>query len=186
MNDDYTLHEMHTLSCIGDMAIGALGAWLASEFSGFSERIKKLSKLELYLIYGLFLIFLFFRKELFFEHYATRIFERMLIALVLLLIILEQCFCEKSLFKISNWKTISRLGIITYGLYCLHFVGILIATTLSRKFAFNTELWQVLIVDTMLALILTIVISSISYRFFERPFLKLKDKFAFIHTKSYQ
>lgn len=186
LNDDYTLHEMHTLSCIGDMAIGALGAWLSSEFSGFAERIKKLSKAELILIYGLFLIILFFRKELFFEHYATRVFERMLIAIVLLFIILEQCFCEKSLFKISKWKTISRLGLITYGLYCLHFVGILIATTLSRKFGFNTELWQVLLLDTLLALFFTIVISSLSYRFYERPFLRLKDKFAFIHTKSYQ
>lgn len=79
---------------------------------------------------------------------------------------------------------ISRLGIITYGLYCLHFVGILIATTLTKKFALNTQLWQVLLLDTALALLLTIGISKLSYRFYELPFLKLKEKFAFVKNRT--
>ncbi|MDD2983964.1 MAG: hypothetical protein PHQ74_11325 [Crocinitomicaceae bacterium] len=75
------------------------------------------------------------------------------------------------------------MGKITYGLYCWHFVGILIVTTLTKKYAFNTQMWQVSILETLLALVLTIVISQLSYRIFEKPFLRLKDKFAYIKVK---
>jgi peptidoglycan/LPS O-acetylase OafA/YrhL len=37
--------------------------------------------------------------------------------------------------------------------------------------------------ETILALMITIVVSLISYRFFEAPFLKLKDKFGFTQEK---
>ena len=83
----------------------------------------------------------------------------------------------------SKFKLLTRLGKVSYGLYCLHFIGILIAMTITRKLAFNTEIWQVFLVDTSLALILTVIISMISYNVYEKPFLKLKDKFAYIVTK---
>ncbi len=183
-HDDDTLFELHSLSCIGDMAVGAFGAWLIMEKASFLMAIQNLKKPQLWLIYGSFILIFFFRKELFFNHYPLRVVERILIAGNILFIILEQCFCLHSLFKVSNLKMISRLGIITYGLYCLHFVGILIATTLTKKFALNTQLWQVLLLDTALALLLTIGISKLSYRFYELPFLKLKEKFAFVKNRT--
>ncbi|MBK9047443.1 MAG: hypothetical protein IPL74_12265 [Bacteroidetes bacterium] len=83
----------------------------------------------------------------------------------------------------SDFKRISKLGTITYGLYCLHFIGILVATTITKKLGINTGLYQVLFLDTFMALGFTIFIASISYRFYETPFLKLKNKFAYITMK---
>ena len=76
----------------------------------------------------------------------------------------------------SRFKLISNLGKITYGMYCLHFIGILITLKVTEKFGLNQELWQVLILETVVALFITIVISKISYKYFEMPFLLLKDK----------
>ncbi|MCP4442334.1 MAG: acyltransferase [Aureispira sp.] len=179
-NDSYIMHEYHTLSCIGDMAVGAFGAWLIIEKAKFKQKIVDLNKLTLVLIYTVFALIFFFRDEFLHTTFLIRVFERQFISIVILLIILEQCFTVNSLFKMSSFKRISKLGLITYGLYCLHFIGILIATTLTKKLAINTELWQVLIIDTLLALTITIIISKISYRFYEKPFLKFKEKFAFI------
>ena len=81
-------------------------------------------------------------------------------------------------------KFAGNLGLMTYGLYCLHFIGILSALTITQKLHFNTQLWQVLLLETLLALLISVVISSISYRWFETPFLQLKDRFAFIHKGS--
>ena len=44
----------------------------------------------------------------------------------------------------------------------------------------NTQPWQVYLLEPAMALTITILISSISYRFFEKPFLKIKDRFAYI------
>ena len=179
-NDNNTLRALHTLSCIGDMAVGALGAWLISEFKSFKVKIENLNKFYIILIYTTFFLIYLFIYEVLFANYGIRIFERIIIAIVILFIILEQNYSKNSFFKLSNYKTISKLGVITYGLYCLHFIGILTVITLTNKFSFNTQLWQTIILDTSLALLLTIIISKISYKYFETPFLRLKNKFTYI------
>ncbi|GIV43809.1 MAG: hypothetical protein KatS3mg035_0932 [Bacteroidia bacterium] len=184
LNNNYTAHEYHTISCIGDMAIGAFGAWLIQTNDKFKSKIQILKPLYISLIYISFFIIYIFRDEILsHNNFLLSVFERPLIAIIILLIILEQCFSEKSLFKMSKLKLFTKLGIISYGLYCLHFIGILIVTTLTKKYLLNIELWQVLIVDTSFSLLLTILISLISYHVYEKPFLKLKDKFAYIKTK---
>ena len=183
MNDSPLLHEHHTLSCIGDMAIGAFGAWMISESKKFKELVENLKKYQIAIIYILFGLVFLFRDEVMFSSFPLRIFERSIIALIMLSIILEQNYAKNSLFKMSDFKRISKLGTITYGLYCLHFIGILVATTITKKLGINTELYQVLFLDTFLALGFTIFIASISYRFYETPFLKLKNKFAYITMK---
>ncbi|MBK8415435.1 MAG: acyltransferase [Bacteroidetes bacterium] len=183
MNDSPLLHEHHTLSCIGDMAIGAFGAWMISESKKFKELFENLKKYQIAIIYILFGLVFLFRDEVMFSSFPLRIFERSIIALIMLSIILEQNYAKNSLFKMSDFKRISKLGTITYGLYCLHFIGILVATTITKKLGINTELYQVLFLDTFLALGFTIFIASISYRFYETPFLKLKNKFAYITMK---
>jgi len=171
------IHEHHTFSCIGDMTIGAFAAWLM-QFEAVKAWIANLSRKWIYSLYFLFALIFFFRSEIFFNHEWLKVIERSLIAVVIALIILEQCYAKHSFYKFSKFKTISKLGLITYGLYCLHFIGILVVTNLIKKFGFNTELWQVLLIDSSLSLILTIIISKISFKYFEKPFLRLKNKFS--------
>jgi len=179
-NDTTPYHEIHTLSCIGDMAIGAFGAWAISFKNTFKEKLTKLSHFKIALFYASMLGVFLFRDELLLQNYYLRIVERAFISFVILFVILEQNYAQNSFFKLSRFQLFTSLGKITYGLYCLHFVGILIAVNLTKLIGFNTQLWQVLIVETLLALAITILISAISYRFFEKPFLRLKDKFAYI------
>ncbi len=178
LNDNYSIHAFHTLSCIGDMTIGAFGAWLIAQSELFRKRIENLSKLEIGLIYLSFVFIYFFRDEVLLANYWIRIFERSIIACIILLVILEQNYSKKSFFKLSKFKTISKLGMITYGLYCLHFIGILIVTQLTDKLQWNTSLWQVMILHTTLALTIAIVIAKLSYKYLETPFLKVKNRFS--------
>ncbi len=177
--DDYLAHEYHTLSCIGDMIIGALGAWFIYISTNFKKTIENLPKGLIGVLYAIFFIIFFFREEVFYVNHGVRIFERLIIAIVILLIILEQTYSKQSFYKMSEFIIISKLGSITYGLYCLHFIGILITITLTEKFGLNTSLWQVIILETSLSLAVTIIISKLSYNYFEMPFLRFKNKFAF-------
>ncbi len=174
------VHEMHTLSCIGDMAIGATGAWLLSILPAFVRWVQHLSRFSIILIYASAAFILLFRQELMITHYYTRIFERSVTALVFLFIILEQCYAEKSFFKMANAKALSALGIITYGLYCIHFIIISAVTGLANKLGLNQHLWQVVLLQPAIALSLSIIIAKLSYRYFETYFLQLKNKFAYI------
>ena len=70
-NDSYKMHEFHTLSCIGDMAIGALGAWLTLG-SRFFSFIVHLNKLSIIFIYALFTLIFIFRNEFFFRNFNVK------------------------------------------------------------------------------------------------------------------
>ena len=177
--DNPAMLENHTLSCIGDLATGAMGAWLINEKTTFRRFIENLKRYQILLLYVVFILIFLFRKEMLMSITGIRIFERFFIAIVIMLIILEQCYAKNSLFKMKNFRTISNLGIITYGLYCLHFIGILITINLTRMLGINTHLWQVICIDMPLSLLISILIAKISYRIYEKPFLKLKNRFAY-------
>jgi peptidoglycan/LPS O-acetylase OafA/YrhL len=77
----------------------------------------------------------------------------------------------------------SKLGIYTYGLYCLHLLGFLVADIAITKAGFNKTTFAVAIVGVVIAFFISIVISLASYHLYEKWFLRLKDKFAFIVKK---
>ncbi|HEY0740311.1 MAG TPA: acyltransferase [Chryseosolibacter sp.] len=174
--DDPTIFHFHTLSCMGDMAVGATGAWLMAYSSGFRDRIINIDRFQVILLYLVLAIVFLFRKELLFQYYWTRIFERSFIAAIMLLVVLEQCYASRPLVRMGRFKILSGLGVISYGLYSFHFIGILIAKTLTDTVGFNQSVWQVIFLETSLALLFTIVLAEVSFVFFEQPILSLKQR----------
>jgi peptidoglycan/LPS O-acetylase OafA/YrhL len=179
LNDSQIMHQYHTLSCIGDMAIGAWGAFIVQSIK-WKNYFININRIQIIVLYSLFVFIFFFRDDFFYSHYFVRIIERSLIAFVILFIILEQNYSKNSFFKLSSFKNISKLGVISYGLYCLHFIGILITTTIFSKLKLNTTIGNVLFFETSVALAITILISIISYRIIEKPFLKFKTKYVIV------
>ncbi len=182
-NDVPILHEMHTLSCIGDMAIGAGGAWLISEKPRFGKFVEDLPRAVIISLYLALAGILLFRDEYMLQNHVIRVFERGFTATVILMVILEQCYSKNSFYKMRSLRTLTRLGIYTYGLYCIHFIIISAVTGIFKKFGLNSEVWQVVFLETAVSLALTIIVAYISYRFFEKPFLRLKDRFAYFRKE---
>jgi peptidoglycan/LPS O-acetylase OafA/YrhL len=176
--NDPILYEFHTFSCMGDMAIGALGAWLV-HFTSLSQQVRMWKRGYIMLLYAMVLIIFLFRHSLTGDIFIIQVLERSIIACLFLMIILEQNYAEHSLFKLSRFKTITSLGIITYGLYCLHSIAFLIIGNLTEILDINDSVWMV-IGETVLAFVLTIVMAKISFGYFEQPFLRLKNKFSVI------
>lgn len=179
LNDSYLMHEYHSLSCMGDMAIGGFGAWFLQD-QRILKKVRNLSRLAIFSIYAIFFVFFFFRGEVLLNNDVVRVFERSIIAFIILMIILEQSYATNSFVKMKNFGWLSSFGKITYGLYCLHFIGILVATNLTKILELNVALWQVLILDTLLALFISIVLAKLSFSYFEKPFLRFKDRFTLL------
>lgn len=181
-HQNYMLFEYHSLSCISDMAVGGMGAWLIKNKKGFLRFWENIPRAAIAAIWAL-LLFIFLYRHLLTQNEILNIFERLIISMVFLSVILEQNYSENSWFKLGRIKWAGYLGRISYGLYCLHFIGILIAINLTRLLGVNTKLWQVIGLETVLALAISIGIAYLSYRFYESPFLKLKTRLQRIKTK---
>lgn len=171
----------NTFAVIGDMALGGLFAYFTSYPNRFLRYVTNMSRWQIIMIYiiagGLFLL----RRKLFYSGVPyTAVPERLIIAFFFGLIIVEQNFAKRSLYKFSRFKTMSRLGIYTYGLYCLHFIGIYAAMALVLQLGGNHFSLASNLIMAVLALIITVALSLLSYHLFEKKFLTLKDRFAFI------
>jgi peptidoglycan/LPS O-acetylase OafA/YrhL len=108
--------------------------------------------------------------------------DRAVIATLILFIILEQNYAERSLFKLGRFRMLTSLGRISYGLYCLHFIGILITLTLTKHLGLNTHFWQIALIEVPVSLLLTVGFARLSYRYFESPFLVLKVRYAHVSS----
>ena len=181
--DSPIMHEHHTFSCMGDLAIGGMGAWLFNSSTQVKKCITNIKVHWIFLIYVLAILIFFFRKEILIANDFIRPFDRIIVSCVFLFMILEQNFSNYSFYKMSNYKLISRLGKYTYGLYSLHFIGILTAIQFSNYIYVSNSIIQVIIIDTLIALIVSIFISWLSYKYLESPFLHLKNKFSIFTNK---
>lgn len=176
-NPSYNVIEYHTLSCMGDLSIGALIAWLIINKPAMVSKIERLSIRMIGSIY-LILLFLFvFRDNIaaFCPNY--RIVDRTIFSLFGGFIILEQTFAHNSIFKFSNHTYLTALGKYTYGMYSLQFVGILILLKSATYLGYSDTFLKVMVIDPLVSLIVVIGLSYLSYHLFEKHFLKLKEKF---------
>jgi peptidoglycan/LPS O-acetylase OafA/YrhL len=174
--DDPLRLEIHTLSVVSDMAVGGWVAQASLSGSKLVERIRKLRHTQIGAIYGAVLVVLLFRHEIF-ESMLLRSVDRLVVSGLFALVILEQNYSERSLFKLGRSRTLSRLGMYTYGLYCLHPIAILVVLRATIFLHSNTSLWQILVLEPSLSLALCILLAYTSYASLERPFLRLKGRF---------
>ncbi len=82
-------------------------------------------------------------------------------------------------------RVLDHLGVISYGIYMLHMIAVYATTALFQR----TSWWH----DRSLALYCvafyglaiggTLVMAHLSYRFFESPFLRLKERFAVVSSR---
>jgi peptidoglycan/LPS O-acetylase OafA/YrhL len=173
VNDDQMQHYYHTLSCISDMAMGGLGAWLI-HIAYVRDLIVKLKKREIILIYIIFFVLYVFKGQLLTSFYIMRIFERLLISVFIILIILEQNYSMNSFYKMGNYKSISKFGLTTYGMYMLHIIGFLVITTILKVLNLNHNYFFLTFIGPLAGLSLSVWLSQISYHVFEKRFLALK------------
>lgn len=178
----YPVLHFHTLSVIGDMALGGLAAYACSTETRFKNFITNIKRSFIIVVYCVTAIMIFFKSYIF-SYILPLVFERFILGSLFAFVIVEQNFAKRSFFKFSRFRIVSGLGIYTYGLYCLHFFGILIVEKVVDKFQIPVSTLFPSGISALAALIITIFLSYLSYHLFEKWFLKLKDNFAFIIKK---
>ncbi|MES2730584.1 MAG: acyltransferase [Bacteroidota bacterium] len=170
-----TVLYFHTLSTLSALATGALSAWLCLTFTSFTLFFKNLKKTPILLIYivGILLIL---NVETIFIGNVLIAFERVIIAIFFSFVILEQNYAKHSVCKITSFRLLSNLGKYTYGLYCLHLIVLLFISSFFGLFRLKESIFT-LAFQSILALLVSLASSWVSYHYFEKHFLQWKKKF---------
>lgn len=173
--------SFHTFSVGGDLALGGWAAYLSffnKGFVGFFEKQSNSSRGFIYLAGIAILYFIQFAAA----NSLVQVYERLLQTTFFCYIILDQNFCRQNFLKFSNNRFISFWGKYTYGLYLWHPVVLLITTVLLTKVLhFSLQDASTYLIIAPVGLAVSLLVSFVSYRFFELYFLNLKKKFAYIN-----
>lgn len=173
-HQDYYIIYFHTISVLANLSVGGLIGLLDAKGQMVRYYFEQVKFWQNLLIYVLLILVVVFRHQIFSSSIMLAL-ENVVLSLFFIWVIMEQIYSSKSLFKFGRIRFLDFWGKYTYGLYCLHFIGILIATNASKFFGLNHSVYSVLFLETGIALLISFLISWLIYHAFERPFLKLKS-----------
>lgn len=152
----------HSAWVVSDLALGSLAAYLMSEHASLRRGVERLGASWIVIAYvcgaGLVLFFP----------------DRLVVGIFFAFVVVEQCFASNSFYKMSRSRLLTSGGKYTYGLYLIHPLAITIAVQLTHS-TFGTG---------AIALLLSIILSVISYELYEARFLRLKERFASVSRHS--
>lgn len=182
----YHLHDKpvllyHSFVVCADLAIGGLCAYCVLYYKQFVRFFENLSKTYIVSLYFIGFLWLLCLPNLSDKNDVVLLFSRFISTLFFAFIVLEQNYAQHSFYKFSNFKLLSFWGKYTYGLYLIHNIVLLfIFIALGPKLLnINYEAHFLLnFLVCLVGLMISMGISYVSYEYFEKRFLTLKERFA--------
>ena len=170
----------NTISYLGNFALGGWAALQARKNGRIIQYVRRMPRIQIALVYFVLAVLTagYFR---WFMNDVMVIFEKLIFSSFFAFVILEQCFAEHSIFKFGRLKRISYLGQLSLGLYCFHGIVLTFLMPYLRSHGFTEELWQVFLLNPILILALTLLVSILSYELFEKHMHRLRR---FVYPKT--
>jgi peptidoglycan/LPS O-acetylase OafA/YrhL len=172
---------LSTFYVVSDLAFGGLICYYSMYNKVFIDYFTNIKKRTIILIYLLLFIYVplrgfshIFGDEIY-KVYAP--FERIFFSFFFGFIVIEQNFSKNSIFKFGKLKIISKLGKMSYGIYCYHMFGLLFAFYIANILNLNSSNFWHYLIKIIVAFVFTLSISYLSFHLIEKNILKLKDKF---------
>jgi len=154
------------------MAIGGLGAILFYNQNKLFKHIVYLKVLQI--LSWLVIVLLAFNKF----HIAS-VIDPEIISMVTVVIIVNVCSNPGTVISLNNF-VFNFLGKISYGIYVIHPLIIFAYSKILNKMYIPVTAKYILIYTGVV--MLTIAVAYLSYEFYEKRFIKLKDKFSVVKS----
>jgi peptidoglycan/LPS O-acetylase OafA/YrhL len=166
---------LHTLSRIDTILLGALLAdiYLKKPFQF------RLNKLTMGIIIGFLILILSFDTISNYDMVFARVLRLPVYTALLGLIFADLLFNPEHKFAHKMWKPFMYLGKASYGIYMY---GNILVTVIIKKVLIDSQINNIYLYY-FLIISLSLLIPVISYELLEKPFLKLKQRFALVKTR---
>ncbi len=169
----------HLFSNLRLLSFGALLAWFALNYQvQLRLFLSKKSKMFFIILYVIGILLLFFNKTISQSSLQLAYLMHFLPTLFFGFVIIEQNFSPESSFKLGSLRVLNYFGKISYGLYLTHMIAIYSVLGLFEE---SQGLFWLKFSSSIL---LSIIISHFSFKYYESFFLILKVKYFSIHSKT--
>jgi peptidoglycan/LPS O-acetylase OafA/YrhL len=170
-----------TQEVMSDLAVGGLLAYYCLYRPAFTKFFQMLSRKKIILIYILLLLYIpakgfshIFGSHVYLIYYP---FEALIFSGFFSFIILEQNFGTNSFYKFGKIRFLTKLGKMSYGLYAYHMLTFPLAFLIAAKLDLQSDSFLSYLIKISTSFIITIIVSYLSYHYFEKKFLSLKRHF---------
>jgi peptidoglycan/LPS O-acetylase OafA/YrhL len=165
-----------------EFAVGAYLGYISFFKYPSYEKIKSHTRRTVSFTYLFFFLYFLFRTQI---HNKLEIVpqsiilaaEKIAIALTLGYFLFEQNFNSKSLLKAAKIKILHFSGKLSYSMFIYFPVSILISFILSDFFFDKESNYIILLFRPLASLLITIVISALSFEFIEKKFVRLRKNY---------
>jgi len=168
--------SLDTLAYGIPIGIGVLTAAAIRNDSKIVKIVKTFSKrinITLYVI-G---IFLFLLGYILMENYYFAALIPLFTSLFFGFLMIEQTFGENSFVQLKNYKILSYLGKISYGMIVYQaIIGVLIMIAMESLDFDSTSVYTIVLI-VLAGFIGTMVISDLSFKLFEKPLIRIRREF---------
>jgi peptidoglycan/LPS O-acetylase OafA/YrhL len=151
------------------MALGGIGAWIALYKNRFLN--------EWYFRYLVILSWITLGFVAFNYFHLISMIDHEIIAFATAILILDQAFGSQVIFDLEK-PFLTYIGNISFGIYMYHPLIIFVLASAFGDLYFSPTLN--FLIRNISVFLTTIFVSHISYVYFEKPILSLKDKFSTI------
>jgi len=83
---------------------------------------------------------------------------------------------ENAVIKISDKSVLTKWGKLSYGLYVYHIIWIHVVFKIYRNLEIELNNWPDYIVFAVITFVGTLFTAYLSYRYFEMPILRLRER----------
>ncbi|MCP4121130.1 MAG: acyltransferase [Bacteroidetes bacterium] len=170
----------HTMCVLGDFAAGGWAAYISMNRPQYLAPFRKLKNHWRGLIYLSMPLIMFGRVWLFPWDVNSAYIHLIFISFFVFMIV-DQNYNENNAFKFSNLRKVCWWGRYTYGLYLLAPVAfMLVAKPMMKIEIVRSNMILFLPLMMLLSLVLLKLIAYLSFEYFEKKFLKIKNRFSYI------
>ncbi|MFN8295944.1 MAG: acyltransferase [Chitinophagales bacterium] len=174
----------HTFAVLIDLGIGGLFAYMIKKHNTVRIFFENCSTKTHAVLFGIVIFLLMYGGE-YLKYKNSLAFNRAIYSFSFAMVIAAQAVTKTSSpLNLKNLSFASHWGKYTYGIYLLHPIAITILDISLRLAHISINSLLLSFILSVSTFILTLVISKLSYTYFESRFIKLKDKFTVV--KSYQ
>ncbi|MCR9173089.1 MAG: acyltransferase [bacterium] len=171
--DDFSVLYYHTFAVMSDLALGGIAAY-ACFHCNFQKYTSDVPKWMNVLIYFLGIGLILATRKVFVGDFI--VIEKLILGFFFVYVILDQTFGKHSFFNADKIPTFFRLGTISYGFYMYHCIVIYYVQQFFKEMNWTDNPVH-FVLFFMTSLLLTTVVSTLSYRLVELPILRMKKHF---------